>query len=183
MVKVVIQNIEDLDVNSVILSSVRQEKISNYKQEQAILLSIAAEVALNKAVREVYPDTVLPLSYYYDDKGKPYFSDIDLHFSLSHSGNFAVCAVSDKEIGVDIEKIRDVNPGVADRYFTVEECEYILSAENMKKAFFEIWTKTESRVKLTGKGIAGRCDIDGEFKYELSEPQDGYIMCICQYID
>lgn len=183
MVKVIIQNTEDLDVNSVTLSNVRQEKISRYNSEQTRLLSIAAEAALNKAVCEVYPDTVLPLSYYYDDKGKPYFSDMDLHFSLSHSGNLAVCAVSDKEIGVDIEKIRDVNPAVADRYFTSEECEYICNAENTKKAFFEIWTKTESRVKLTGKGIAGICDIDGEFKYELSEPEDGYIMCICQYID
>ena len=183
MVKVVIQSTEDLDVNSVILSSIRREKISHYKQEQATLLSIAAEAALNKAVCEVYPDTVLPLRYSYDDKGKPYFLDIDLHFSLSHSGTLAVCAVSDKEIGVDIEKMREVNMAVADRCFTKEECEYICNSQNVQKAFFEIWTRTEARAKLTGKGIAWGHDVDGEVTYEMAELAGGYVVCVCRYMD
>jgi 4'-phosphopantetheinyl transferase len=33
----------------------------------------------------------------------------DFHFNISHSGNWAVCVISAKEVGVDIEKIKPID--------------------------------------------------------------------------
>ena len=39
-----------------------------------------------------------------DKHGKPYFANSDLKFNLSHSGRYVVAAVSDFEVGIDIQK-------------------------------------------------------------------------------
>ena len=44
-----------------------------------------------------------------DKNGKPYFdSKPDIHFSISHSGDYAMCAFSDNPIGADIQKIQEI---------------------------------------------------------------------------
>ena len=83
--------------------------------------------------------------------GKPY-AEGKACFNISHSGSFAAVAVSDSEVGIDIERIRDVNLGIAKK-FSREEREYILSAENPQKAFFEIWTAKEAYLKKYGTGL------------------------------
>jgi 4'-phosphopantetheinyl transferase len=46
--------------------------------------------------------------------GKPYFPDRpDIFFSLSHTSTHVLCAVASTPVGVDIEAIRPVRPGVA----------------------------------------------------------------------
>ncbi len=35
--------------------------------------------------------------------GKPYFTEGSLHFSLSHAGNLAACALADAPVGIDLE--------------------------------------------------------------------------------
>ena len=41
------------------------------------------------------------------ETGKPYV-DGEIYFSLSHTDGLTVCAVSDKNIGVDAERIREI---------------------------------------------------------------------------
>ena len=85
------------------------------------------------------------------ENGKPYAKGAAF-FNISHSGSFAVAAVSDCEVGVDIERIRDVNLRIAEK-FSGGEREYILSAESPQKAFFEIWTAKEAYLKKCGTGL------------------------------
>ncbi|MBR5539735.1 MAG: 4'-phosphopantetheinyl transferase superfamily protein [Clostridia bacterium] len=77
----------------------------------------------------------------FKENGKPYFKDVPLYFSISHSGNTVICAISDREIGADVEKVREIPRGVAMRFFTERErqCD-----------FFEIWTKKEAYGKCIG---------------------------------
>ncbi len=79
--------------------------------------------------------------------GKP-FSD-GLFFSLSHTDGLTVCAVSDKNIGIDAEKIRSVKNGerIVKRFFG--KCEKNLTDE----AFLCMWTQFESKVKFFGEKI------------------------------
>lgn len=113
------------------------------------------------------------------ENGKPY-AEGAAFFNISHSGSFAAAAVSDFEVGVDIERIRAVNLKIADK-FCGDEREYILSAENREKAFFEIWTAKEAYLKKCGTGLTvpldsfsviGRKDIRS-FCYE------DYIITVC----
>ena len=79
-------------------------------------LKIAADHLCRKAVAEfcgISPDKI---NFTLNEHGKPYAAGLDVHFSISHSGNYAVCAVSDKEIGVDVEKIREINPKIFERF-------------------------------------------------------------------
>ena len=58
-----------------------------------------------------------------EERGKPYFPGApQYHFNLSHSGPFALCALSDRPVGVDIQVVRPVwPPKLVDRSCTPEE--------------------------------------------------------------
>lgn len=65
-----------------------------------------------------------------------------------------VC-ISDKEVGIDIEKIKGVKPDIVGRFFTIDEIEYIfLANEDVDRRFYEIWTKKEAYIKWSGKGLS-----------------------------
>ena len=54
--------------------------------------------------------------------GKPKLAAAEKpQFNLSHSGEYAVCALSDKPVGVDIEEIGSPDFAVAERCFSAEE--------------------------------------------------------------
>ena len=103
--------------------------------------------------------------------GKPYLQDYpDFHFNISHSGEFTALALSDSQVGVDIEKLRDINLKIADRYFTDDEKAYVKD----NKSFFYIWTRKEAYLKMTGEGLKGlrTCNILDNKKIKTFETED-----------
>ena len=89
------------------------------------------------------------------ETGKPYADEGC--FSISHSGETVVCAVSETPVGVDVERIRKPPARVAQRYFTEAERAQL---ETDETEFWRIWTGKEALCKLTGEGLAGlkHCD-------------------------
>ena len=92
----------------------------------------------------------------YDKYGKPSFKDEeDIFFNISHSGNYCVCAFSDKPVGVDIQMIRPLKQNIAEKYFNNKDVEYVY--ENEKEIVdrtIRVWCAKESFSKLTGKGFS-----------------------------
>ena len=189
-------DLRDIDLNSDwqrFMSKARMDKINKYKQEKSRLASIGAEIALIKAVRDNIPDAEIPVSWEYLRNGKPRLLKYPKFFyNISHSGDYAICAVSDSEVGVDIQKIRKPDMRIAKRYFTEDEYHYICKDE--KRNFFKIWTRKESILKASGFGITiplnsvsvieDTAVLDGK-KYSLTEiapPEIGYVLCICEEI-
>jgi 4'-phosphopantetheinyl transferase len=92
--------------------------------------------------------------------GKPRLTDHpSVHFSLSHSGDRAVLAVSERhEMGIDIERVRPLDHlDLARRYFhpnEVSAIEAVKAPDEQLLAFFRIWTLKESVVKAVGKGLS-----------------------------
>lgn len=87
------------------------------------------------------------------ESGKP---EIDgIFFNLSHSHGLAACAVSDAEVGCDIEKIGTIREGAARKICTDCEWNYLEQFSEEKKGaeFYRLWTMKESYVKMTGEGI------------------------------
>lgn len=77
--------------------------------------------------------------------GKPYFSgEENRFFSMSHTGTHILVGVSEGGLGVDIEAVRPLREGLAERIFS----------EHMRRefSFFEGWTLREAIFKLTGEG-------------------------------
>ncbi|MGE5944179.1 MAG: 4'-phosphopantetheinyl transferase family protein [Flavobacteriales bacterium] len=87
---------------------------------------------------------------------KPYLpSHPKLFFNVSHSGDYAIFAIGNAPVGIDIEFIdlsyafHDVLPHI----FNKSEIHYICNANNQLEAFYRLWTRKEAFVKALGKGI------------------------------
>jgi 4'-phosphopantetheinyl transferase len=87
--------------------------------------------------------------------GKPYLKSYrHMHFNISHTREAIACAISDKQIGIDIERIKPFNKRIAEKFFTKNEQEYIFNKrEDENVRFFEVWTRKEAYVKWLGKGM------------------------------
>ena len=133
----------------------RKNKVDRLRFERDKRLSLGAEALLIKACRDfgVKYKTQCVIT----GKGtKPCFEKNDFCFNLSHGGEMAMCAAGEIDIGCDIEKISEINLGVAKKFFKKTEYEYITSFKTkteQQKAFFKIWTLKESYIKCTGLGL------------------------------
>ena len=128
-----------------LLPKARKEKTERFlRQEDRILSLCAGLMVLNIFGKDAF-DKIK-----YGEHEKPFFEHGPF-FSISHSGKYAVLAVSDEEIGVDIEMRDEPKIAVSKRCFLDEEQEYAnLSTEN----FLRIWTAKEAVLKLLGTGFS-----------------------------
>ena len=96
------------------------------------------------------------------EQGKPYLCGNDqLHFNLSHSGALFMLAVAaDREIGIDIEQLRDDTPfpDMARLAFSPREQKelFALPDHQQRSAFYRCWTRKEAYMKACGRGFALR---------------------------
>jgi len=95
--------------------------------------------------------------------GKPHLSPggraSALRFNLSHSGEYALIALSNgPAVGTDIERLRtDVEAdGIAERYFLESELAWLRSrpAEARTEAFHRLWVLKEAAIKADGRGLS-----------------------------
>ena len=140
----------------------------------------------------------LELRMDYGEKGKPYLKDYPFYFNLSHSGEYVICAVSDREVGADIQRC-SMEKGerlerIARRFFSPEETAALVRCrEQAERAalFYRLWTRKEAYGKLTGSGIGaalnknflppeseGETDGDSVFWQEWQYPA-GYRIALC----
>lgn len=131
----------------------RLERLSKLQHPQARACSLTGDLLLHVVVQNLFPEAHFPLTRKTTQSGKPYLPDYPaFHFSLSHSGNLVVCAVSSVPIGVDLERERPVRPGIAARWFTPEEQNLLASDPS---AFFDLWMAKEAVLKEIGCGLCG----------------------------
>ncbi len=105
------------------------------------------------------------------ENGKPYACDLPVHFSISHAGDYAVCAVSDTPVGIDVERIRPVDPAVFRQVCTGDALkteETVIRDESALRLFFEEWTRREAVFKC------------GDRPCTTTYPafSEGYVLCI-----
>ena len=79
---------------------------------------------------------------------KPYLTSAkrraELYVSLSHSGRYIACAISENHVGLDIQEKKEVDfPVLSKRLFGREITE--------KDAFYDLFTAGEARKKYTDK--------------------------------
>ena len=143
----------DLRSPAIPLSAYRQERLQRVKSPLAKRQSLGAELLLQQALRVYAPEWKLPPEIAVKEDGKPYFPGQELYFSLSHSESIALCALSDREIGADVQQERPYNRNLARRFFTEAEQAYISGVEDPAYAFTQVWALKESYIKAVGKGL------------------------------
>lgn len=177
MIRVYLLNINELEnihYEESLFGQRRKELIERYKHEEDKKLSAAAELLLIYALKQLDPEVELPLNISVEAKGKPAletkisvtpelskqgFKNGVVCFSLSHSNEFAACAVSNEPVGVDIEFIKRKEMQYPEKILHKEEAEtyaFISNPLEKKKYFFECWTLKESYLKNLGIGLIVR---------------------------
>ncbi|MBF8148844.1 4'-phosphopantetheinyl transferase superfamily protein [Winogradskyella sp. F6397] len=84
---------------------------------------------------------------FYDDNGKPHLKD-GKHISITHSFTFSGIIVSDKEVGIDIEKQREKIKIIAHKFVDYEFSYLNTIDEDSIRRLTVIWGIKESLYKL-----------------------------------
>jgi len=144
------------------------------------------------------------LRFEYGPVGKPSLSGGALRFNVSHSDRYALLAVADAEIGVDIEQERPLSDmdALAERVFSAAERQALaqVPAGRKAEAFFAGWTRKEAYIKARGEGIGllgaievalspgetprlirvdGRPDEPELWSMEALSPVEGFAAAVC----
>ena len=132
----------------------RRAKADRFRFEKDKRLSVAAGALLQYALQM---ENVREPSFDVTSNGKPYLAgEESLYFNLSHSEEMVMCAISEKEVGCDVEKKAVLDRRIAEYVMTEFELERIYDLERdveQQEMFFRLWTLKESYMKATGFGI------------------------------
>lgn len=125
----------------------------------------SSNVASQSALREVLSGYTRTLPQEVEivraPRGKPMLAppSAEVHFNVSHSGNWGLIAVALFAVGVDVEQVRPKRaaPALANRFLTQGERELLKQREatSGETAFFMIWTRKEAYLKAVGFGLSG----------------------------
>lgn len=110
---------------------------------------------LHYAVRKECDIDSDTLTVEYGEYGKPYFAErTDIHFSISHSGDYAAVVLSDGDVGIDIQQVRPVRDGLIEKLCDENERRFVYESDNREKAFITLWSLKESYIKAIGMGMS-----------------------------
>lgn len=126
----------------------RVKKIKKFKRLKDRKQSLGAGILLLNVIQR-HGQTMEDLIYI--ENGKPVLEGIC--FNLSHSDDMVACAVSEKPVGIDIEKIKKLKVNISGRFFTENENKHLEEYQENEAEFFRLWTMKESYMKYTGEGI------------------------------
>lgn len=92
------------------------------------------------------------------ERGKPFLAEFpEFYFSVTHSKDKIMVALSRGAVGVDLEKMREIDAvAIAQRFFSPREM-FFLEGEShsyYQETFFKLWTAKEAVLKADGNGIA-----------------------------
>jgi len=104
---------------------------------------------------------------FYDEFGKPHLKS-GKHISISHSFDFSAIAISDENIGIDMELIKEKVLKIAPRFMDVSHLEYLTHEEQMRKATV-IWGIKESIFKLENQVGISFLDHIFENPFQLTD--------------
>ena len=91
-----------------------------------------------------------------DANGKPQAEGLAIDYNVSHSGDWAVCALSSGAVGIDVEQHQPVDWKVCRICFTPGERALLDAAADegeRSKLFYRLWTLKESYIKARGLGM------------------------------
>jgi len=151
-------NINDINKTEILnfynnINSSKKIKIDKIRNKKRKIQSVLGEYLL-KELLKIYNISYSNINYIYNEEGKPYIKDYNIYFNISHSHDYVITVISNKEIGVDIEKIRKTNISIINRICTNKEKEYVLSSNiDIEKRLFEIFTLKEAYFKMKGLNL------------------------------
>ncbi len=130
-----------------LLPSWRRERLERLRRPESRQESLSAGLLYAFALRAWGADPGREVTFL--PAGKPILAGRqDAFFSLSHSGDYAMCAVSGRPVGADVQQERPVKLSLARRFHPREQ-EWLsrLPEQERQAAFFRLWTRKEAWIK------------------------------------
>ncbi|MCE7741284.1 MAG: acyltransferase domain-containing protein [Candidatus Heimdallarchaeota archaeon] len=140
------------------LTSKEKERFDTFKNEKRRIEYLSGVIASKELYSLLVNKENKPkeIEIRKEKKGRPYFYDLkkdepsNLHLSITHSGEFAIAAVGQSPIGIDIEKIEERSESFYKEAFTEKERNEI-SSDAEKGTIY--WTIKEAITKALGEGL------------------------------
>lgn len=145
---------------TVVLKDVSLARVENMKAESHQKGFLAVRKLLSEAG---YDDFDL----YYDEFGKPHLKD-GKNISISHSHDFSAIAISEVNLGIDLEILKDKTLKLAPRYMDVSHLENVEGDEKLRKATV-VWGIKESIFKIKNEPGISFKDHIFENEFHLSD--------------
>lgn len=142
---------------SVILKDVSLARLEQMKSESHQKGFLAVRMLLQHLGYNDY-------DLYYDEYGKPHLKD-GQHISISHSNGFSCIAISNQNIGIDLEILKEKTLKIAPRYMDVKHLENLSENNQLVKATV-VWGIKECVFKI--KNQIGISFLDHIFEDEFS---------------
>lgn len=177
MTRIFIADVSCIDIEAFLskVSPARREKTLRLAGDDDKRRSLGVELLLKKVTGRS--------DYVLSENEKPFFSDNEVFFSLAHCGDYAVCAVSDVPVGVDIELPRVGGARLAKRFFQPDEAALVYAADDPDREFCRLWTLKESYIKCADLRLGdirsfsvASCAEDCMF---LNKAYDEYLIGCC----
>lgn len=132
-------------------------------------------------------------SLFFDGTGRPCVRENKKYLSLSHSGSFCACAISDTPVGVDVQKPYPASRRLIERVCTERERQALVSSDDAARDFLRLWALKEAWRKANPQAdtaamlraefrIAPDQSVLGPdgFRYTLFEEKNGYALALCE---
>ena len=121
------------------------------------------------------------------EHGKPYLKDFPhINYNISHTDGLVACGIGDRQLGIDVERIRPFRNTILRKVFSDAEKRHMdeIPESERSQYFFLVWTLKESYLKASGLGITvPLTTISFEWKKEASFYQTmlkgDYVLSIC----
>jgi 4'-phosphopantetheinyl transferase len=97
-------------------TALRKFKLMN-SMEHSLLGELCVRIEASKRLQR----PAQQLTFRTNEYGKPFLlEEPDVHFNVTHSGQWVVCAFDSVEVGIDIEEINPISLDIAQRFFSRE---------------------------------------------------------------
>lgn len=139
------------------ISPEKKVKIQRFRKPIDAMRSLLGDLIIRYILCKHYGFDNDEIQYGYLEFGKPYLKQhTDIHFNISHSGDWIVGVVSNDLVGIDIEKVTHMKENLSSIVLTDNENKKLqaLNESERNLSFFELWTLKESYVKSTGSGLS-----------------------------
>ena len=150
------------------LDGEKRQRIDRLRADKR-LLSLCGDGLAREMLAQTLGCTPAEIRFTYSETGKPLTDGA--FFSVSHSGDLVACAVSNREIGLDLEKIRPVPARLA----------RALDCEEAAEDFWRRWTRLEAALKCRGEtlGTWKRSREEG-LCFLAADAPEGYVVSVCE---
>lgn len=163
------------------MSLEKQNRVENFRSEYDKKRSVAGEMLARKLLSGCNHISQEQIVFKTGEYGKPYAVGC-AEFNISHSGDMVVCAVADNPVGIDVEMIKPINPGIVRKLCTESDERYIYGgncpnepyefSDEQLYRFYEIWTAKEAYFKCIGTGIKNLKSISFENLFDIRKVFD-----------